>query len=111
MTLKERYEKVINWFISTNAPSLPELKFSDNFSLLVAVMLSAQCTDKRVNMVTPILMTKYPNAESMSKASENELFSEILPTLQKHLNSPVCKYLPQTIYSFIIPENTCQIYL
>ena len=108
MTLKERYEKVINWFISTNAPSLPELKFSDNFSLLVAVMLSAQCTDKRVNMVTPILLTKYPNAESMSKASENELFSIISSisypnSKAKHLKEMSTLFFEK--FQGIVPNN------
>lgn len=77
MSTKEKYDKVLNWFISTNAPSQPELKYTDTFSLLVAVMLSAQCTDKRVNMVTPILISKYPDAESMDKASESDIYNII----------------------------------
>lgn len=77
MTIKNRYEIVLNRFISTNAPSQPELIFHDNFSLLVAVILSAQCTDKRVNMVTPTLLNKYPDAESMSKATESEIYNLI----------------------------------
>lgn len=77
MSTKEKYDKVLNWFISTNAPSQPELKYNDTFSLLVAVMLSAQCTDKRVNMVTPILISKYPDAESMDKASESDIYNII----------------------------------
>jgi len=51
-----------------------ELEFHDPFQLLVAVILSAQCTDKRVNMTTPAIFAKYPDAQSMSKASFDELF-------------------------------------
>ena len=51
-----------------------ELEFLDPFQLLVAVILSAQCTDKRVNLTTPAIFAKYPDASSMSKATFDELF-------------------------------------
>lgn len=77
MTRKERFDGVISHFLSKGETPKPELIFSDNFSLLVAVMLSAQCTDKRVNMVTPALMAAYPTAEAMSKASVRDILSYI----------------------------------
>ena len=51
-----------------------ELEFDDPYELLVAVILSAQCTDKRVNMTTPAIFEKYPDVQSLSKASFDELF-------------------------------------
>ncbi|MBQ0008284.1 MAG: endonuclease III [bacterium] len=73
MTTGERIAGVIGYFLSKGVKPESELKYSDQFSLLVAVMLSAQCTDKRVNMVTPALLKAYPTPEAMSKASANEI--------------------------------------
>ena len=63
--------------MATRPDAGPELKYSNAFELLVAVILSAQCTDKRVNMVTPALFKKYPTAEKMAKASEREVYQMI----------------------------------
>lgn len=74
MTKKERYEKVIGYF-STHMPiAETELVYDSPFELLVAVVLSAQCTDKRVNITTPKLFTAFPNAETMAAASSDEIF-------------------------------------
>ncbi|MBS1743446.1 MAG: endonuclease III [Bacteroidetes bacterium] len=74
MTRKERYEFVINYF-SEHAPEAEtELIYDNPFQLLVAVILSAQCTDKRVNLTTPSIFEKYPDALSMSKATFEDLF-------------------------------------
>lgn len=74
MTTKERYQAVIDYF-SVHAPDAEtELMYDNPFQLLVAVILSAQCTDKRVNITTPSIFEKYPDAETMSKASFEELF-------------------------------------
>lgn len=73
----ERYREVLDWF-EANAPSAEtELNYTTPFELLVAVVLSAQCTDKRVNMVTPRLFMEYPTAEKMAKASIEEIFGYI----------------------------------
>lgn len=77
MKKKDRYEAVINWFKDNMNEAESELKFSNNFELLVAVMLSAQCTDKRVNMVTPRLFSAFPDALSMSEATADEIKSYI----------------------------------
>ena len=74
MTRKERYHFVIDYFEKNMPVAETELEFHDPFQLLVAVILSAQCTDKRVNLTTPAIFKKYPDAPSMSKASFDELF-------------------------------------
>ena len=77
MTAKQRYEGIIAWF-SENMPSPEtELRYDTPFHLLLAVILSAQCTDKRVNMVTPALFEAYPTPESLAAATEEEVFPYI----------------------------------
>ncbi len=74
MTKKQRYQFVIDYF-EANAPNAEtELLYDNPFQLLVAVILSAQCTDKRVNLTTPAIFAKYPTAEKMSKATFDQLF-------------------------------------
>jgi len=74
MTTKERYRFVIDYFLHHAPNAETELIFDNPFQLLVAVILSAQCTDKRVNLTTPFIFEKYPDAASLSKASFDELF-------------------------------------
>ena len=77
MQKKERFEKVINYF-ETNQPVVTtELHYFNPFELMMAVILSAQCTDKRVNMITPNLLKKYPNANELSKAKVENVFEII----------------------------------
>ena len=74
MTKKERYKFFIDYFL-LNAPNAEtELIYTNPFQLLVAVILSAQCTDKRVNLTTPFIFKKFPDAASMSKAAFEDLF-------------------------------------
>jgi len=74
MTRKERYKLVYDYF-ETNMPvAETELEYEDPFELLVAVILSAQCTDKRVNMTTPAIFQKNPTVHSLSQAGFDELF-------------------------------------
>lgn len=77
MTTKERYSRVIEYFSRTMPSAESELNFRNPFELLVAVVLSAQCTDKRVNMTTPALFEAYPTAEAMSKASVEQIYEYI----------------------------------
>jgi endonuclease III len=77
MTLKERYDGVIRYFIVNMPVAETELVYQDPFELIVAVILSAQCTDKRVNMITPALMERFPNAGSMAEAEPSEIFEYI----------------------------------
>ena len=73
MTLKERYHNIMEWFSREMPEPETELHYNNPFELLVAVILSAQCTDKRVNMVTPELFKAFPNAEAMARAEFEDL--------------------------------------
>lgn len=77
MRKKELYDKVIAYFKEAMPVAETELDYDTPFSLLVAVILSAQCTDKRVNMVTPHLMHDYPTAEAMALATPEVIFEYI----------------------------------
>ena len=74
MTKQQRYQFVIDYFSANSPDAETELLYDNPFQLLVAVILSAQCTDKRVNLTTPAIFAKFPDAESMSKAEFDELF-------------------------------------
>lgn len=74
MTKKERYTYLIEYFTEHSPNAETELLYDNPFQLLVAVILSAQCTDKRVNSTTPSIFEQFPDAESMSKASFAQLF-------------------------------------
>lgn len=74
MTRAERFEHIIAWFTEHVPVAESELNFSNSYECIVAVMLSAQCTDKRVNMVTPAVFKAYPDVEALAKASFDELF-------------------------------------
>jgi endonuclease III len=77
MTIDERYNRTIKYFQSTFPAAETELVYKSPFELLVAVILSAQCTDRRVNITTPPLLQKYPDAEAMSKAKPEEIYEYI----------------------------------
>lgn len=77
MTKKDLFKNVINIFEKEMPIAQTELHYTTPFDLLVAVILSAQCTDKRVNMVTPALIHDYPNAEAMALATPEVIFEYI----------------------------------
>ena len=77
MTTKQRFENILAWFEANMPVAESELVFANPFQCLVAVMLSAQCTDKRVNMVTPALFAAYPTPESLAKATSDEVFEYV----------------------------------
>ena len=77
MTTQQRYDQVVSWFAANAVSAESELVFANPFQLLIAVMLSAQCTDKRVNQVTPALFAAYPTAEAMACATEDEMLQYI----------------------------------
>ena len=77
MTQKERFNRMIAYFEKARPTAQTELEYKDPFQLLVAVILSAQCTDKRVNMTTPALFAAYPDAASMAQATPEEVFEYI----------------------------------
>lgn len=77
MRKEERFEKVIAWFQENMPVAETELHYSNPYELLVAVILSAQCTDKRVNIITPPLFERFPSAEVLAKAEVAEVFEYI----------------------------------
>ena len=77
MTIKERYERTFEYFLKNRPFVETELEYTDPYELIVAVILSAQCTDKRVNMITPALFKRYPDVRSLSKADPSEIFGYI----------------------------------
>jgi endonuclease-3 len=86
MLIKDRYAHILNYF-ETNVPvAETELHYTNPFELLVAVALSAQCTDKRVNLVTPALFNAYPTCNAMAQATADDIFTYI-----RSINFPVNK--------------------
>ena len=77
MTKKERYKKVIDWFLENAESAETELHYQNDYQLLVAVILSAQCTDKRVNMITPALFEAFPTPEVMAVSTPEAVFEYI----------------------------------
>lgn len=77
MTRKERYKYLIDYFSVAMPTPKSELTYANEWGLLVAVVLSAQCTDKRVNTITPALMARYPKPSDMAASSVEEIFSYI----------------------------------
>lgn len=87
MTRQARYDAVLGWFAAHMPDAGPELQFESAFQLLVAVALSAQCTDRRVNQVTPPLFAAYPTARSMAMASADDLYPYIKSVSYPHLKA------------------------
>ena len=77
LTLRQRYAAILEWF-SANRPAVQsELHFRNGYELIVSVILSAQCTDKRVNMVTPALFERYPAPEDLASAAFEDVLALI----------------------------------
>jgi endonuclease-3 len=108
MTQKERYNRLIAYFEQARPTAETELHYSDPFQLLVAVILSAQCTDKRVNMTTPALFAAYPDAEAMAKATPEEIFEYIHSISYPNNKAKNLLGMAQTLVSDfdgIVPNN------
>lgn len=108
MTKKERFEKVIAWFEENVPIAETELQYKTPFGLLVAVILSAQCTDKRVNQITPPLLEKYPTAQFMALATPEEIFEYIRScsypnNKSKHLVGMAKALIEQ--FNGVVPDN------
>ena len=102
MTRKERYEAVISWFEEHMPVAETELHYESPFELLVAVILSAQCTDKRVNLITPRLFKQYPTAEVMARAEVEDIYELIRSVSYPNAKA---KYLVAT--SKLLVEHFC----
>lgn len=108
MRIKERYQYVLQWFEDNMSLSETELHYKTDFQLLVAVILSAQCTDKRVNIITKDLFYHFPDAESMALASEEAIFELIkscsYPNNKAKYLSKTSKILNET-YNGNVPDD------
>ena len=108
MTTKQRFEHILGWF-ETNMPvAESELVFLNPFQCLVAVMLSAQCTDKRVNMVTPALFEAFPTPEALAQATSDEVFEYVksvsYPRSKAEHLVAMAKRLVD-VYDGVVPDN------
>ena len=108
MTRKERYHYVIQYFSQHNPVAETELLYSNPFELLVAVILSAQCTDKRVNLTTPSFFNRYPDAQTLAESSVDEVFSYIRSisypnNKAKHLVGMATRLVDE--FKNIVPSN------
>lgn len=108
MTTKKRFENILAWF-ETNMPvAESELVFASPFQCLVAVMLSAQCTDKRVNMVTPALFEAYPTPEALAAATSDEVFEYVKSVSYPRSKAEHLVAMAQRlveVYNGIVPDN------
>ena len=77
MRLTERYARILEWCQQNMPVAESELRYKDPYQLLVAVILSAQCTDKRVNMTTPALFERFPTPQRMAEATPEEIYPYI----------------------------------
>jgi len=112
ITLSQRYAKVLEWFESREASPETELTYRNPYELLVAVILSAQCTDKRVNMVTPALFKRFPDADSLAAADEAEIFSYIRSISYPNAKSRHLKGMAVTLleaFQGIVPSDVSQL--
>ena len=112
MLRKERYEYVLAYFRQQMPQVTTELEFGSAFQLLVATLLSAQCTDKRINMVTPALFDRYPNARSMAAATVDEVYELIrsvsYPNAKaKHLVEMSCQLVER--FNGEVPESAANL--
>lgn len=112
MLRKERYEYVLAYFRQQMPQVTTELEFGSAFQLLVATLLSAQCTDKRINMVTPALFARYPDARSMAAATVDEVYEFIrsvsYPNAKaKHLVEMSCQLVER--FNGEVPESAADL--
>lgn len=112
MLRKDRYQYVLDYFRQEMPRVTTELEFGSAFQLLVATLLSAQCTDKRINMVTPALFARYPDARSMAGATVDEVYELIrsvsYPNAKaKHLVEMSCQLVER--FNGEVPESAADL--
>ena len=108
MTIKERYEDILKYFQQAQPNPETELQHGDPFELLVAVMLSAQCTDKRVNMVTPALFAAYPTPQAMAAASVEDILQYVKSVSYPNSKAAHLKAMAQKLvdeFDGKVPDN------
>ncbi|MBE6323922.1 MAG: endonuclease III [Bacteroidales bacterium] len=99
MTTRSRFDFLLRWFPEHMPDPQSELRYDNPFQLLVAVMLSAQCTDKRVNMVTPALFEAYPTPERMAEASVDEILTFVRSVSYPNSKAAHLKAMAQQLVS------------
>lgn len=112
MQKKELFEYVIQYFGKEMPVAETELEYENPFALIVAVILSAQCTDKRVNQLTPALLKRYPTPEKMAEAEPAEIFEYIKScsypnNKSKHLSGMARKLVEE--FNGIVPEDVIEL--
>ncbi len=108
MRTKERFTHVLGWFEANMPVAESELVYSNPYELLVAVMLSAQCTDKRVNMVTPALFEAYPTPEALAAATSDDVFEYVRSVSYPRSKAEHLVQMAQRlveVYHGIVPDN------
>lgn len=108
MTKKERFEKIIKYFQKNMPVAETELDYSNPYELLVAVILSAQCTDKRVNQITPPFFKQFPTAEVLALSSAEEIFGFIKSCSYPNNKSKNLLGMAQTLtneFKGVVPSN------
>lgn len=108
MLIKDRYKAFVDYFSTHNPDAQTELHYGNPYELLVAVILSAQCTDKRINQVTPALFDRFPDAESLAASTAEEVFNYIRSVSypnnkSKHLVGMAQKLIAQ--FDGVVPEK------
>jgi len=108
MTTKERYKLFIDYFSKHHPKAETELVYKNEFHFLIAVILSAQCTDKRVNLITPALLKKFPTPASMAKATYEDVFAYIkscsYPNSKSHYLVDMSRMLIEK-YNGLVPSD------
>ncbi len=112
MEQKERYAKAVSWFSSNMETAETELQYDSPFHLLIAVILSAQCTDRRVNMHTPVIFARFPEPSDLAAASFEEVF-ELIKSISfpnnkaKHLIGMASKLISD--FGGVVPSEVAQL--
>ena len=112
MKREERYQAVLAYFAQQMPEVTTELEFSSVFQLLVAVILSAQCTDKRINQVTPDLFRQFPDAQSMAAAEADEIYEYIKSVSYPNAKARHLKEMAQALmerHGGQVPEDMNQL--
>ncbi len=108
MTTKQRFASILCWFEQNMPVAESELNYRNPYELLVAVMLSAQCTDKRVNMVTPALFEAFPTPAVMAKATSDEVFEYVKSVSYPRSKAEHLVQMAQRlteVYGGVVPDN------
>lgn len=108
MNKKERFEKVIEYFTHAMPVAKTELEYTDPFELMVAVILSAQCTDKRVNLITPGFFDRFPDVFSLASAEQDQIFELIKSCSYPNNKAKHLRGMAQMLverFEGIVPDN------